>query len=311
MFEDSDLSGKERGGATESRPAVRGAISRQAFLKKIGKIALGGTFAGAGGLLYSYDFETTWIEVTRRSFLLPRLSSDFQNYKVVHISDLHLDDRTEPEYLTKLVRLVNEQEPDLIAFTGDFVTFASERFASELTATLSRLEARDGVVAVLGNHDYLANAEVVNSAIREGGVMSLRNEVRTLERAGSTLHVCGLDDVWEGRPRLDHVLAQLPRVGAAILLVHEPDFADTSSTAGRFDLQLSGHSHGGQIRLPLVGAPYLPRYAQKYPIGSYLLDSMLLYTNRGLGMLPPRLRFLCRPEIAVLDLNTEPRRTAA
>jgi uncharacterized protein len=236
---------------------------------------------------------------------LPRLSSDFRGYRVVHVSDLHLDDRTEPEYLRKLERLVNEQEPDLIAFTGDFVTFSPERFASELAATLSRLEARDEVVAVLGNHDYLADPEVVYSAIREGGATALRNEVRTLERAGSPLYVCGVDDVWEGQPRLDRVLAQLPRDGAAILLVHEPDFADTSSATGRFDLQLSGHSHGGQIRLPLLGAPVLPRYARKYPIGLYRVGGMLLYTNRGLGMLPPRFRFLCRPEITVLDLNAE------
>ena len=290
---------------TETRPTGRATISRGAFLKKIGRIALGGTLTGAGGFFYSYDFETTWLDVTKMSLPLPRLAFDFRNYRLVHISDLHLDDHTEPEYLTKLVRLVNEQEPDLIAFTGDFITFAPERFASELTTTLSRLEAPDGVVTVLGNHDYLANPDVVSSAIWEGGAIGLRNQVLTLERAGSPLHVCGLDDVWEGRPRLDHVLAQLPGAGAAILLVHEPDFADTSSTTGRFDLQLSGHSHGGQIRLPLVGAPMLPRYARKYPIGSYRIRNMLLYTNRGLGMLPPRFRFLCRPEITVLDLNTD------
>lgn len=305
MFEELDPRGKERGQATETRPTVRGAISRRAFLKKTGKIALGGAFVGAGGFFYSYELETTWIDVTRMCLPLPRLSSDFRGYRVVHVSDLHLDDRTEPEYLTKLVRLVNEQEPDLIAFMGDFVTFAPERFASKLAATLSRLEARDEVVAVLGNHDYLADSEEVYSAIREGEATVLRNEVRTLERAGSPLHVCGVDDVWEGRPRLEHVLAQLPRDGAAILLVHEPDFADTSSATGRFDLQLSGHSHGGQIRLPLVGAPVLPRYARKYPIGLYRVGDMLLYTNRGLGMLPPRFRFLCRPEITVLDLNAE------
>jgi predicted MPP superfamily phosphohydrolase len=269
----------------------------------MGKTALGGALAGIGGFIYSYDFETTWIDVTRIRLPLARLSSDFGSYRVVHISDLHLDARTQPEYLTKLVRLVNEQEPDLIAFTGDFVTFTIGRFAPELRSTLDRLEARDGVVAVLGNHDHLAGPDVVGSVIQEGGATVLRNGVRTLERAGSSLHVCGVDDVWEGVPRLDRVLARLPRVGAAVLLVHEPDFADTVSTTGRFGLQLSGHSHGGQVRLPLVGAPVLPRYARKYPIGPYRVGDMLLYTNRGLGMLPPRFRFLCRPEITVLDLN--------
>jgi len=234
---------------------------------------------------------------------LRRLSEGFRDYRIVHISDLHLDDRTDTGYLEKIVRLVNEQEPDLIAFTGDFVTFTPERFAQTLTATLSRLEASDGIFAVLGNHDHAAGPEEISAAIREGGATELRNEVHTLKRADSPLYVCGVDDVWVGRPRLEHVLADLPGSGAAILLVHEPDFADTASKTGRFDLQLSGHSHGGQVRFPLVGAPVLPRYARKYPIGAYHIGGMPLYTNRGLGMLPPRFRFLCRPEITVLDLS--------
>jgi uncharacterized protein len=227
----------------------------------------------------------------------------------VHISDLHLDDRVDPAYLTELTRLVNEQEPDLIAFTGDFVTFAPQRFASELTGILSRLKARDGLFAVLGNHDLLSGPDVVGLAIRAGAATVLRNEVYTLERAKSSLHVCGLDDVWEGRPHLDNILSRLSEDDAAILLVHELDFVDTSSTTGRFDLQLSGHSHGGQIRLPLIGAPVLPRYARKYPNGLYHVGHMFLYTNRGLGMLPPRFRLLCRPEITVLDLNSRQYRT--
>ena len=219
------------------------------------------------------------------------------------MSVLHLDDRTEPSYLAKIVHLINRQEPDLVAFTGDFVTFGPRSHLPELASTLGRLEARDGIMAVLGNHDHLSDPDLVGSAIEEGGATVLRNEVRVLGRAGSFLNVCGLDDLWEGRPSLDRVLSRLPREGAAVLLVHEPDFADTSAPTGRFDLQLSGHSHGGQVRLPLVGAPVLPRYAQKYPMGLYDVGRMALYTNRGLGMLPPRFRFLCRPEISVLDLD--------
>lgn len=305
MGEDQDYFSEERGRPGEVRPSKRGAISRRAFLRKLGKISLGGAFAGAGGFFYSYDFETTWIDLTKIRLPLRRLSQAFRGYRVVHISDLHLDDRTEPGYLDKIVRLVNEQQPDLIAFTGDFITFKPERFAEVLAATLGRLEARDGVFAVLGNHDHLIGPEVISAAIREAGATELRNEVRTLKRAGSQLHVCGVDDVWVGSPRLDHVLAELPGSGAAILLVHEPDFADTVSTTGRFDLQLSGHSHGGQVRLPLVGAPVLPRYARKYSLGAYRIGGMPLYTNRGLGMLPPRFRFLCRPEITVLDLGSD------
>jgi predicted MPP superfamily phosphohydrolase len=101
------------------------------------------------------------------------------------------------------------------------------------------------------------------------------------------------------------VIDQLPADGAALLLAHEPDFADTSAATGRFDLQLSGHSHGGQVRVPLVGAPRLPPLGRKYPIGVYQVGSMLQYTSRGVGMIPPRVRFCCRPEIALLTLAAQ------
>lgn len=295
----------------EADPTRRDTISRREFLKKTGQVAAGGAFGVVGGVVYSHEIETTWIDVTKISLRLPRLPSVFRDYRIVHVSDLHLDHQTEPSYLEKVVRLVNEQGPDLIAFTGDFVTFEPEMHLAELTSTLGRLESRDGVLAVLGNHDHLNDPVLVGSAIRDGGATVLHNEVRVLKRAGVSLNVCGLDDLWEGQPRLDRAISRLPRDGAAILLVHEPDFADTSAATGRFDLQLSGHSHGGQVRLPLVGAPVLPRYAEKYPMGLYNVNGMALYTNRGLGMLPPRLRFLCRPEITVLDLHDQRQRPAS
>ena len=103
----------------------------------------------------------------------------------------------------------------------------------------------------------------------------------------------------------DKVMRTLPADGAAILLVHEPDFADLSAATGRFDLQLSGHTHGGQIVLPLVGPPILPSMGRKYPSGEYRVNDMLLYTNRGIGVTTVNARFNCRPEITVFNLETE------
>jgi predicted MPP superfamily phosphohydrolase len=101
---------------------------------------------------------------------------------------------------------------------------------------------------------------------------------------------------------LHQLTTSLPGEGAAILLVHEPDFADVAAYNQRIDLQLSGHSHGGQVRIPFYGPLILPALSRTYPKGLYSISNMLLYTNRGLGMLPPQLRFGCRPEIAVMDL---------
>ncbi|MDH5508153.1 MAG: metallophosphoesterase, partial [Anaerolineae bacterium] len=120
------------------------------------------------------------------------------------------------------------------------------------------------------------------------------------------LHWAGGDDIWENQDRLDLVLEMLPEEGCAILLAHEPDFADTSAATGRFDLQISGHSHGGQIIFPVIGPPVVPWLSEKYPLGLYQLGEMLQYTNRGIGMVgPPHVRFNCRPEITVFTLVTQ------
>jgi predicted MPP superfamily phosphohydrolase len=166
------------------------------------------------------------------------------------------------------------------------------------------MRARDGCVAILGNHDYLTDVKIVRRCIREGGVTELINDVLTLKRGDAALHVAGIDDVMEGRSRLDLVLQKLPESGAAILLAHEPDFADVSAATGRFDLQLSGHSHGGQIGVPLLRRLVLPPFSQRYTGGLYEVGGMIQYTNRGLGFVHLRLRFLCRPEITVFTLRS-------
>ena len=272
---------------------------------------LGAASAGVGGFGYARGIEPEWIESTKISLQLPRLPSEFHGYRLVQISDLHADDWMTPQRLSEVVRLVNEQRPDLISITGDFVTSESSipgplrDFYADLSKVLGALESKDGTVATLGNHDHWTGAEQIRTVIREGGVTDISNRLRTLRRDGSELHVAGVDDVMEGKDRLDTVLDELPASGAAILLAHEPDFADASAATGRFDLQLSGHSHGGQVRLPLLGPPILPTLARKYPAGSYKIGGMFLHTNRGIGMLAPRVRFNCRPEITIFTLQSE------
>jgi predicted MPP superfamily phosphohydrolase len=209
--------------------------------------------------------------------------------------------------LLALVQLVNAEAPDLVTITGDFATYS--RFRSELryvpglATPLSRLRAPDGVIAVLGNHDHMTDAAVVRRTLADGGVIELDNTVRTVRRGDAALHLCGVDSAHQDKDRLDRVLEKLPEGSTAILFAHEPDFADTSTATGRFDLQLSGHSHGGQVGLPLLRRPFLLRLSRKYPSGLHRIGGMLLYTNRGLGA-HPRLRFGCRPEISVLTLKS-------
>jgi predicted MPP superfamily phosphohydrolase len=140
--------------------------------------------------------------------------------------------------------------------------------------------------------------------LRLSGIRDLTNQVIPLSRGSTTLYLCGVDDVWEGNVRLDEVLAQISDDGAAILLAHEPDYADTSAATGKFDLQLSGHSHGGQVVIPFFGPPILPYLGQKYPSGLYTVGDMFQYTNRGVGMGRLAIRFNCPPEITVFELES-------
>ena len=115
------------------------------------------------------------------------------------------------------------------------------------------------------------------------------------------LWLAGVGDVWEGHADLDRALAGIPSGATTILLAHEPDYADR--VAGqKVALQLSGHSHGGQVRLPLFGSPILPWLGRKYPYGLHRVGDMWLYTNRGVGLVPLAVRFNCRPEVTLIQL---------
>lgn len=263
---------------------------------------LGGMVLKLCTRLYRPDPEH-WIEETAIDLTLPRLAPEFNGYRLAQISDFHLGTWLDRQRLAKAVERVNRQRPDLVAITGDFVTFAPEQFAPELAAELSRLQAPDGVVAVLGNHDHWTNASVLRRMFTQANILELRNRVYTLQRQRASLHLAGLDDVLNHRHRLQHVLTQLPGQGAALLLAHEPDYADQVAASGRFDLQLSGHTHGGQVRLPGIGAPILPQLGHKYPAGLYQVQNMHLYTNRGLGTAELPLRFNCPAEITLLTLH--------
>jgi hypothetical protein len=225
----------------------------------------------------------------------------------MQISDIHMDHVfMTRERLTSIVAQVNALAANFMVITGDFITgHPLSTKHEDLIAALSGIRLPCG--AILGNHDHWVHAPTMRGVIHNSGLIDLNNRVHSIRRGAEALHIAGVDDIWEKQHRLDVVLAALPADGAAILLAHEPDYADTSAAAGRFDLQLSGHSHGGQVSLPLLGAPVLPYLGQKYPAGLYRVGTMLQYTNRGVGMVSPQVRFACRPEITLFTLRSASR----
>lgn len=278
-------------------------MSRREFLK-LGALALTGGLVGAGALGYARQVEPEWIETSQRTLRLPRLDPAFQGLRLVHISDIHMDGWMDGRRLSAIVAQVNALQPDLVAITGDLVTRSHIDHHTELAQSLGELHATHGTAAVLGNHDYYSGPRRVRQALKTAGVRELSNQTWTLHSGSASLHIAGTDCAYFGHARLPQVLEQLPEEGAAILLAHEPDTADKSAASGRFDLQLSGHSHGGQVVLPVVGALALPRLARKYPFGYYAVEGMHLLVNRGLGMVHIPVRFNARPEISVYTLES-------
>jgi predicted MPP superfamily phosphohydrolase len=272
-------------------------------LKGAAAVLGSGALAGMGAFAYARFIEPERFEVRHVTLALRHLAPEFDGYRIVQLSDLHLDGVMTRERLMQAVELANAQSPDFVAVTGDFVSGHVAVAADDLVIPLRALTARDAKAGVMGNHDQSEHALLMPHVLKESGLINLNNAVHTVKRGETSLHIAGVDSLHRRRARLDVVLKQLPEDGAAILLAHEPDFADVSAATRRFDLQLSGHTHGGQVRLPLLSRFGLPQYGKRYVMGLYLVSGMMLYVNRGLGTTSMPIRFNCRPEITVITLR--------
>lgn len=280
-------------------------ISRRDFLRILKTTALNVSLAGLGGSIYSTLIEPLWFDVTELSITLPRLAKVFSGFRIVQVSDIHAGEQFMPEHLGEIVQKVLVLKPDAVLITGDFVYSSPQMTKAILDQTadlLSQISSSIPTYAVMGNHDHWWDVSRVREMLRNANVNELANDFFTIKKDDATLHICGVDDFYERKSELEPILSNLPHEGCAILMAHEPDFADESSLTGRFDLQVSGHSHGGQVVIPFIGPLVLPNYGRKYPSGLYKIEEMYQYTNRGLGMVFPCVRFLCRPEITVFTL---------
>lgn len=291
-----------------SNTPVREKVSRRDFLKLLRTAAIDLAMLAAGGTGWSALVEPHWITVEHVDLHLPRLSPAFSGTRIAQISDIHMGGWMNAKRFQHVIDRVVEQKPDLFLLTGDFLlgtTFdtASEGYLQDYIDILSPLTKTIPAFGTLGNHDYWTNPAAVREMMKSSGIVDLTNSVFTISRGTENLHLCGVDDIREGNVRLDDVVEKLPDTSTAILLAHEPDFADISAATNHFDLQVSGHSHGGQVVLPFYGPPFLPYLGQKYPSGLYQIGNMLQYTNRGVGMVDPPVRFNCPPEITVFTLE--------
>ena len=282
-------------------------ISRRRFLK----------IAAATGAL-AVGADALWLEpnhpvVTRVEIPLLRLPREFDGFTMVQLSDFHFDPYFSAIPIRKAVRLAKDLNPDLVVLTGDFVSapVVKEQVSNNRASMqaypcseiLKDLTARQGIWAVMGNHDAATSSVHVQTALMQVGIQVLSNRAVPIERSGRRFWLAGIDDVLVGFPNLKAALRDVPPAEPVVLLAHEPDFADHSANHS-VDLQLSGHSHGGQVRIPWAGAIYLPPMGRKYPRGLRKIKDLTLYTNVGLGTLYVPVRFACAPELTFITLKS-------
>jgi predicted MPP superfamily phosphohydrolase len=282
-------------------------ITRRGFLKFLGYGLLDLALLSVGGVVYDMLVERSSFSVETIRLTLKSLPKMFSGLRLAQISDIHMGGWMNPDRLQQVADIIKGERPDVLLITGDFLlghhfSDAEKQAILDLIPILSSLAESIPSFAVLGNHDYWTSSDAIRQMLFSCGITDLTNTVFTLTREKESLHICGVDDIWRGNVRLDEVIAKLDDAGAAILLAHEPDFADVSAATGKFDLQISGHTHGGQVILPLFGPPVRPYLGKKYPIGLYKIRDMFQYTNRGVGMARLPIRFNCPPEISIFEL---------
>ena len=244
--------------------------------------------------------------IQEKEIVLPRLASTHDGLRIAHLTDLHMSGRITRAFFDQVIDMVNAANVDLVAITGDIVE--GDRFLDWLAPTLGRLESRFGTYYVLGNHDQRATETKLRAALADAGVTNVGSSWRQVTIRNTPLILAGNELPWY-RPAAD--MGDCPNESpcgrpARILLAHSPDQFKWAQ-ANDFDLMLAGHLHGGQVRLPLLGAITSPSiHGVRYAAGLFTAGNTVMHVSRGVGSLTP-LRFSCPPEIAMLVLRSQQR----
>ncbi|HUP65339.1 MAG TPA: metallophosphoesterase [Thermoanaerobaculia bacterium] len=241
------------------------------------------------------------LEISRHELEIEDLAPELDGFRIAFLTDTHVASFMRRPFYRECVERVRAEQPDVVLLGGDFVSFHRDiPLMAELL--LPGLEAREGVFAVLGNHDYWAGPEEIQSVMSEGGVQFLINRSVTIRRGRGSIAIVGIDEMYRGDPDVDSALEGIDDSCPRIVLSHHPDVIALLH-GHRVDLMVGGHTHGGQIRLPWFGAIVVPsKHEGRYASGFHLERRIRMYVSRGLGAVPP-IRILCPPEIAVFTLR--------
>ncbi len=255
------------------------------------------------------EFSPKDIDLVEIDIELPNLGENFHNYRILNLCDIHLGQWITPEYLDELIDYVNTLNYDLVTLTGDYFSYIIDGYDEELVKSFKKLDPQDGKFGILGNHDHWLSSDRILEIFEDSDIYNLNNTAVTLIRGDDKLNLAGIDSYTVGADDLDKVLPKLEKNTPTILLAHEPDFAMKSFETGRIDLQISGHSHGGQFIIPKAETtPFRWRNCTRYPVGLYEIGDMMQYTSKGLGTNSFRIRINCKPEITIFTLKAKIRK---
>jgi predicted MPP superfamily phosphohydrolase len=240
--------------------------------------------------------------VVARAIVVPGLPVELDGYRIAQISDVHCGPYTPPARVRRWVQRINALAPDLVAATGDFIT-AGDEYVAAVASALGGLRARDGVFACMGNHEYFTDGDAFARRLEGEGLTVLRNRGVEVQRAAARLWVAGVDDTWTGRADVERALVGRPHDAPAVLLAHDPALFPEAAARGA-DLVLSGHTHGGQVAVPMLARRLnLGRLMTRFSLGFYRQGGSTLYVNAGCGTSGPAFRLGAASEIALLTLR--------
>ncbi|WP_066066264.1 metallophosphoesterase [Neobacillus soli] len=284
--------------------------TRRSFLKRSIGSFLTVLGLSSGGLLYANRIEPSLLEIKQQQIKHSLIPRSFDGLKIVQFSDTHLGFQYTLNQFKKLVDTINEIKPELIFFTGDLMDEPNKYMElNKLAAILTELQAPLGKFCVFGNHDHGGyGSEIYRNIMETTNFTVLLNESTPIKvKNGGSIYLLGIDDAMLGKPDLPLALKKVPNNKFSILLSHAPDLADAAS---HFPIhwQLSGHSHGGQVKIPFIGALVKPPFAEIYPEGLYTIGAekpLSLYVNRGIGTTRLPFRFMAKPELTVFTLKSE------
>ncbi|HEY4602355.1 MAG TPA: metallophosphoesterase [Cerasibacillus sp.] len=280
-------------------------MNRRTFIKRMigsGLLLIG---LGSGSYYYARHIEPNRLHIQHETITSHKIPPAFNQFKIVQFSDTHIGFHYTTEQFSKLIDKINQLQPDLIVFTGDFVDRPHQfHWNNELNGLLKSLVAPYGKYWIYGNHDHGGyGTDILKKFMKDADFHLLQNTHTRINHNQEEIILAGIDDAILGKPDIDGALKNNDSNLFTILLAHEPDLAKYAKHYS-VDVQLSGHSHGGQVRLPFFGHLYTPIYAKKYTEGRYqVTDDFTLFVNRGIGTTRLPFRFLCTPEIHVYQLK--------